>query len=568
MPKTSSRNKGGSRIVRATLALALCATAGGLVALRAREPKPSAAGALTADRAIAKVTSFEVTTVANGELEAKDKIEVRNPLDQESTIVQIMAEGSWAKKGEVLVQLNADTIQQKVDEESLRFKSGDAQRIAAESAYQIQEIDNASKVRQAELKVELAELALRQWAEGDIKKKRQELDLMIDKSVLEVERIAKKYLRSQELLEEEFISKDECDRDEVAYIEAIAAYRTATVSRQVFEVYEYEKERKSKQSDVDEARAELERVKINNVIELANKDAQRSNQRSQVSIIENRLNKLKADHANTSILAPSDGLVVYASSMERSMWGGRGEGPLQIGQQVYPNQLLMILPDTSMMVAAVKVSESLAGKIRAGQSVSVRVDAAAGAVFNGSVESIGVMAETGGWRDPNLREYTVRVALQTDRKDLKPAMRCEGRIILDQVTDALTVPVQAVFSDGPVQFVYSPKGSKFARTPVRVGRRSDLLAEVKAGISEGDTVLVREPAPGEVLSEPWKNETLAAIGYAISPEGQVLPDATEASAPPGAPPPMSGSGTPSRGGGGGGGRPRGGGGGGGGSRGR
>jgi len=552
-------------MVRASLALVLCVSAGGLVALRAQEPKPSAAGALTADRAIAKVTSFEVTTVANGELEAKDKIEVRNPLDQESTIVQIMAEGSWAKKGDVLVQLNADTIQQKVDEENLRFKSGDAQRIAAESAYQIQEIDNASKVRQAELKVELAELALRQWAEGDIKKKRQELDLMIDKSVLEVERIAKKYLRSQELLEEEFISKDECDRDEVAYIEAIAAYRTATVSRQVFEVYEYEKERKSKQSDVDEARAELERVKINNVIELANKDAQRSNQRSQVSIIENRLNKLKADLANTALVAPSDGLVVYASSMERFMWGGRGEGPLQIGQQVYPNQLLMILPDTSMMVAAVKVSESLAGRIRAGQAVSVRVDAAGGAVFNGSVESIGVMAESGGWRDPNLREYTVRVALQTDRKDLKPAMRCEGRIILDQVTDALSVPVQAVFSDGPVQFVYTPKGSKFARTPVRVGRRSDLLAEVKAGVSEGDTVLVREPAPGEVLSEPWKNEALAAIGYTISPEGQVLPDAPEASAPPGAPPPMTSGGTPSRGGGGGG-RPRGG--GGGGSRGR
>ncbi|MCE7973037.1 MAG: HlyD family efflux transporter periplasmic adaptor subunit, partial [Leptolyngbya sp. PLA1] len=547
MPQTTSRSQGGvSRTVRVSVALALCLTAGGLVALRSQEPKPPAAGALTADRAVAKRTSFEVSTVANGELEAKDKIEVRNPLDQESTIVQIMAEGSWAKKGDVLVQLNAETIQQKVDEENLRFKSGDAQRIAAESAYQIQEIDNASKVRQAELKVELAELALRQWAEGDIKKKRQELDLMIDKSVLEVERIAKKYLRSQELLEEEFISKDECDRDEVAYIEAIAAYRTATVSRQVFEVYEYEKERKSKQSDVDEARAELERVKINNVIELANKDAQRSNQRSQVAIIENRLNKLKADHANASIVAPSDGLVVYASSMERSMWGGRGEGPLQIGQQVYPNQLLMILPDTSMMVAAVKVSESLAGRIRAGQTVSVRVDAAGGAVFNGTVESIGVMAETGGWRDPNLREYTVRVALQTDRKDLKPAMRCEGRIILDRVTDALSVPVQAVFSDGPVQFVYTPKGSKFARTPVRVGRRSDLLAEVKGGLSEGDAVLVREPAPGEVLSEPWKNEALAAIGYTISPEGQVVPDAPEATAPPGAPPPTTGAGTPAR----------------------
>lgn len=524
----------------------------------------SSAGTMTADRAVAKVADFSVTTVANGELEAKDKIEIRNPLDNDSTIVQIIPEGSWATKGELLLQLNSDQIQQKIDEESLRLESARAELVAVENAYNIQEIDNASKVRQAELKLQLAELALRQWAEGDVLKRRQTLDLAIDRAVLEVERLAQKYLRSQDLLGEGFISKDECDRDEVAYIEAISAYQTATVNRAVFETYEYEKDRKSKQSDVDEALAELRRVQLNNEIELASKDARRTNQRSQVAIMDNRMKKLVRDRNASTIVAPSDGLVVYASSMERNMWGGRGDGPLQIGQQVYPNQLLMILPDTTMMIGAVRVSESLAGRVRPGQRVTVKVDAAGGAILNGTVETIGVMAETGGWRDPNLREYTVRVALDTDRKDLKPAMRCEARLTLDEVKQAITVPVQGVFSDGPVQYVYTPRGAKFERTPVRIGRRSDTLAEVVGGLKAGDVVLIREPAPGEVLAQAWDVNRLKELGYLIGEDGQVL--APKAPTPEAAPP-MQGAGpttgSPKGGGGrpgGGGGRPGGGGG--------
>jgi HlyD family secretion protein len=541
--------------ITAVVLVVIAGAAAGLMALSRAGDAALAPGATTADRAVVRTTDFKVTTVANGELEAKDKIEIRNPLDQQSTIVQIIEEGKWAKKGELLIQLNAEEIQQKVDEESLRLESARAELVAAENAYDIQISDNASKLRQAELKLALAELALRQWSEGDVKKKRQELDLLIDKTVLELERLAQKYIRSQELLKEEFISKDECDRDEVAYIEAISAYQTALVSREVFEQYEYEKDRKSKQSEVDEAKAELDRVALNNDSELKSKEARRANQRSQVAIMENRYKKLRADLINCTIAAPSDGLVVYASSMERFMWGGRGDGPLQIGQQVYPNQLLMILPDTTMMVAAVRVSESLAGRIRPGQHVSVKIDAVGGAVIDGEVESIGVMAESGGWRDPNLREYTVRVLLRTDRKDLKPAMRCEARIVLDTVDDALSVPVQGVFSDGPVQFVYTPRGSKFVKSPVRIGRRSDILAEVTAGLDEGDPVLVREPAPGEVIASAWDKDQLTTLGYKFNDQGQVVADAQTSDTPSAGG--GGGGGGGMRGGGGGGGRPRG-----------
>jgi hypothetical protein len=189
----------------------------------------------------------------------------------------------------------------------------------------------------------------------------------------------------------------------------------------------------------------------------------------------------------------------------------------------------------------------MAGRVRPGQPVNVKVDAAGGRVFAGKVDSIGVMAESGGWRDPNLREYTVRIALDTtspadkgdDRDDdkahagaageasaesteLKPSMRVEARIVLGSVEEGPTVPVQALFSEGPVQFVFVPEGNRFVRRPVRIGPRSETLARINAGLNIGDTVLLRTPTPGEVISRPWSDQQLADAGYTRDGDGNIV----------------------------------------------
>jgi HlyD family secretion protein len=480
-----------------------------------------------------KRQAFEVTTVANGDLQARNQVEIRSPLEQQSTIQYIIPEGTRVKKGELLVQLNADTLQRQIDEETPRLASAKAELVSAQNQLQIQINDNASSLRKAELDLALAELALKQWRDGDAVKQRQNLDLRLDTAELELERLAEKYVRSQELLAEGFLSKDETDRDEVAYIRAISDYQTAVLDLEVFDTFEFVRTDKQKVSDVAERRAEVERVRLNNDSQLASRQADRDNRQTQVQLTESRLAKLNEQFSGAKMTAPRDGLVVYSTSVEGSRWGGNNE-TLQIGQQVYPNQLIIALPDTSDMVAAVRVHEALAGRIRPGQDVSVRIDAAGGKAFQGKVDSIGVMAESGGWRDPNLREYTVRISLldASAEDELKPAMRVEARVILSKVDETLTVPVQALFSEGVVQFVYRPEGSRFAKHPVRVGRRSETIAEIGAGLSENDVVLVRTPQPGEVLAREWNDDDLKVAGYRRDENGQVLAE-RPAGGPPG-----------------------------------
>ncbi|MCC6429112.1 MAG: hypothetical protein IT435_20115 [Phycisphaerales bacterium] len=529
--------------VAAIVALAGLATVVGYATLggAGQESGTSSAITQTSDRAVVKKTTFHITTKASGELEARNQIEIRSKLESQSTIVELAPEGKTVKAGELLVRLNSDKIEQDILEQTLQVESAKAEQTAADNGYNIQVNENQSNLRQAQSKVTLAQLALDQWEKGDVQTMRLELTLDMEKAKRDFDRLKDKLERSEKLHEQGFLSKNELDLDKIAFTEAEAAIKKADIANEAYEKYKHPEERETKTSALIEAKAEVERVTMNNEIELVSKEAARTNKRKQLAVREEKLKNLQTQLANATITAPSDGLVVHATSMSNGRGGGGDrDGPLMIGRQVYPNELLMILPDTSDMMASVRVQESLAGRIRKGQPAVVTVDAAGGKMFTGAVESTSVLAETGGWRDPNLREYTVKVSLnQMDLEGagLKPSMRVDAAITLGEVADAVAVPVQAIFNEGQVRYVYIQQGSKFTKSPVKMGRRSDTFAEIAAGAAEGDVVLLREPSPGEVLLQQWDKGKLELAGYTLGEDGQptLAGNPRGAGGPPGGP---------------------------------
>lgn len=465
---------------------------------------------------------FAITTTASGELEARNQVEIRNRMESRSTIVEVVPEGTQVRQGDVLVRLNADTIRTQLEEETLRVESARAELTAAEQQFLIQQSENESALRQANLKLELAQLELDQWKEGDVASRRQQLRLDLDRANREVERLTDRVKRSRELQSQGFLSRDELQRDELALVEAEASLERARLNREVYEEYQYPKDEKTRLSAVEEAKAEIERVQRRNESQLAQRRADLENRRRQVNIREDRLAKLEQQLEAATVRAPSSGLVVHGTTIQRGRWGG--EGPLEVGRDVSSNELLIVLPDTSEMVAAVRVHESLASRLRRGQEADVTIEAAGSMTVRGRVIGIGVLAEAADrWRDPNLREYTVRILLDSDHgADLKPSMRAEAQITLGEVEDAIAVPTQAVFTEGQIRYVYVQEGRRFVRRPVNVGRRSDRFAEIVAGVSAGERVLLREPSPGEVISRPWDEEELAAAGLAYDESGSIV----------------------------------------------
>ena len=74
---------------------------------------------------------------------------------------------------------------------------------------------------------------------------------------------------------------------------------------------------------------------------------------------------------------------------------------------------------------------------------------------------------------------------------MRPGMSCAVEILIEELADALYVPVQAVFRDG--RSAPSPVVAHAAteRRDVQVGRYNELWVQILAGLTEGETVLLQ-----------------------------------------------------------------------------
>ncbi len=499
-PRLANRRQ-GSVIVKAVVGLAL--VAGGVAASIAFLGNDK--GNENQSIALYTVSSgdFDVSIVATGELQAKNSTVVRSKLETTETVVELVDEGSFVQQGDLLIELSSEQLRDRLENEMLSLESARSDLIGARNSYEIQKSDNESAVRQAQVRLELASLEKSKWIEGDDVERTRQLQLDVKANGDELERLREKLARSVELERNNFLSGDQLKQDRLAFTRAEAEYEKAQLRQQVYGEYERQMELTKLNNEIEESTAELDRVKRKNESELASRQATVTNAERQLAVREARVAKLEEQLKNCRILAPTSGLVVYASSLEGGGWRGNDD-PLDVGRDIRPNEEIMMLPNSSEMIAAIKVHESLVGRVEAGQKASIRIDALRGKMFDGVVDSVAVVAESGGWRDPNLREYTVNILI--DIKDpqsmgIKPSMRCEATLFIERVLEALHVPVQAIHFENRAAVVYAqhPSG-KYERTVVQLGRRSDQDVEIVAGLDAGRRVLLRDPTPGEIMA--------------------------------------------------------------------
>jgi multidrug resistance efflux pump len=471
--------------------------------------------------------SFDINIPCSGELEALRQIEVRNQLESRAVITYIAPEGSYVQKGEELIHLAEEDILNRIKDAEDALNTARASLVAAEAKLEIQQSARDSDLDAAKLEVELSQLALQGWLEGEVVSQLEQLALAWETAKINYERLAERFQDSVTLEAEGFISSDELKQHEIEMIKGRADLAQANLNIDVYARYTYPQDEARTESTVEQAIAELDRVRQRHEAELNTARADVVSKRFQVESREQRLADLRLQHSYCSTKAPSDGLVVYASSIESRGRRGGDDQPPQVGTELRPNELVILLPDTSQMIAAVKVNESLSGLIEPGQMAQVVSDALPETSIPGEVLSIGVLAEGGGWRDPNRRDYTVRILLDTpESHPLKPSMRCKADLHIGKVSNALYMPIQAVFRESRGAAVaYVPEGTRYRAQPIELGRSSELFVEVTGGLEAGDAVLLRKPRPEEiasptaVLASNSESEAEGAAGRSGPPRG-------------------------------------------------
>ncbi len=190
------------------------------------------------------------------------------------------------------------------------------------------------------------------------------------------------------------------------------------------------------------------------------------------------------------VMAPKPGMVIY-----RRGWNGT---KLKEGDQIDAwEPTVAELPDLSSMISKTYVNEIDISKVNTGQSVVIGVDAFPELQFTGeviSVANIGEQLPTG-----DAKVFEVLIKLNSTDTLLKPAMTTSNSILIAKYDSTLSVPIEAVFGNDTVKWVYFRDGLSLRKRQVITGASNENEIMIKAGLEEGNTVLLSVPADSEKL---------------------------------------------------------------------
>jgi multidrug efflux pump subunit AcrA (membrane-fusion protein) len=172
---------------------------------------------------------------------------------------------------------------------------------------------------------------------------------------------------------------------------------------------------------------------------------------------------------NTIILSPITGVVA-----------SRAVDP---GELVAGGSPAFVIIDVSRVTAEASVDEAMVQKIRPGERVPVRVDSASQGLMDGVVDTVSPAA------DPRTQGYTVKIRIDNPGEALRPGMLARVSFPVESRTSVLSVPNQALVTDGGVQYLYVVEDGLVQKAAVQTGISDEAVTEITSGIAEGAMVI-------------------------------------------------------------------------------
>lgn len=414
-------------------------------------------------------------------------------VEGQTTIIYLSEEGSRVTNGQLLVQLDDSTLQDELVEQQIRVQNAESAYIRARETLQVVKIQSESDIFSADLNYRFAQEDLKEYVEGEHKQETRQADSRITLAEETLQLAARKLEWSEKLFKENYISQTERDGDALAHKRATMDVDLARTAKVLLEDYTYTRKVDKLQSNIPQTKRWLERTKLKAYADTVQAEADLKAREAEWRKQQEREGKIKDQIAKTRLVAPQDGLVVYATSVRGTGWRDSRE-PLAVGQTVRERQEIIYLPTADQMMAEILVHESNLDKLRLGLPVVVTVDALQGRTLLGKVTRIAPLPDAVNmWMNPDLKVYRTEVELEGRQPDLRTGMSCMTDIIVDRYEDAVFVPVQAVLRIGDRPMVYLKKGTEFTPVPVEVGLDNNRMIRILSGVEPGQTVLLTPP---------------------------------------------------------------------------
>ncbi len=267
-----------------------------------------------------------------------------------ATIVSLVDDGAQVTEGMELVRLDSSTIAENVSAQKIAYEKARATMIQAEK-------DHAAAV-----------IAVEEYTEGTFKKELRMAESNVTAATERLQATRNTLAYGERMFRKGYITPQQLEAQKSAVDRAELDMGTAEISLDVLNRFTKPKMITELESTRDAAAARLDSEQASLELEKA------------------KLDRLTAQLEQCTIVAPKDGLVIYANGRNRDR-----EAEIKEGTLVRERQVILQLPDLSKMRADVEVHEAKVDKIRPGMKAKIRVQ---GREFGGEVTAVANRPET------------------------------------------------------------------------------------------------------------------------------------------------------------------------------
>jgi HlyD family secretion protein len=432
---------------------------------------------------------FQLTIAEAGTLQALRSVTYASSIQSnQAKIIALVPEGKLVQKGDLLVLFDAAPFEEEIRKNQALLSQAEADLSKAKQDLKLQQIQNLEELAAARQKVERSDLELKDVQEGKGRVKEEEAAA----AVANAERDLLKAKGARDdlapLLAEGFITKQELERAQQAVERAQEDLALAKRRRDSMVQFGRPLEVSQARSDALLTKESLRQMEAGAVYKIEQKNAAIAAAQSRIQEAASKLALAQQQLARTEVRADVPGIVVY-----RDVYFGSEQRKPQVGDQVWANQPLLILPDISKMVVETKVRETDIHKIERNQKVVVRVSAYPDLKLSGKVTLVGTLAQEEKERRGG-KFFGVTVQVNESEPRLRPGMTSRVEIQVEERASALYVPLEAVFErEGRhVCYVLGLGGPK-AR-PVTLGPSNQDFVVIEKGLRRGERVALRDPS--------------------------------------------------------------------------
>ncbi len=441
---------------------------------------------------------FHVSIVETGTLQALRSVTYASSIQSnQAKIVAMAPEGKLVQKGDMLLLFDSAPFEEEIRRSEALLGQAQADLGKAQQDIKLQAIANREEMALARQKLERSDLELKDVQQGKGKLREEEAAAAVTNAERELQKAQSSYDDLQPLLAEGFITKQELERAE------------QQVQRNREEL-ELAKRRKNallefgRPLEVSQARAEatisrenFKELDIAASYRLEQKRAAIASANARIQELTSKLALAHQQLSRTEVRADVAGIVVY-----KDVFFGSEQRRPQVGDQVWANQPLLILPDISKMIVETKIRETDIHRVEKNQDVQVRVQAYPDLRLTGTVSLVGTLAQEEKERR-GTKFFGVTILIRESETRLRPGMTARVEIEVEERTSSLYVPLDAVFEKGGGHVCFVLGGRSVVARAVVLGPSNQDFVVVEKGLRSGERVALRDPgaAPSDFGSQ-------------------------------------------------------------------